>query len=78
MDFERGNIGYFIAFMIIGGILGSAFGTLIAKIFPSLSIVKANLTAPLGFSLEIISFSIRLNIAAILGIVVGIIVFKRV
>jgi hypothetical protein len=78
MIFERGNIGYFMAFMVIGGILGSALGTLIAKIFPSLSVIKANLTGPLGFTLDIISFSIRLNLSAIFGIIAGIIIFKRV
>jgi len=78
MTFERENIGYFLAFMLIGGILGSAIGTLFAKLLPSLSIIKSNLTGPLGFNLEIVSFSIRLNIAAIIGLITGIVIFKKV
>ncbi len=78
MTFEKGNIGYFLAFLLLGGILGSALGTLIAKIFPSLSIIKTSLTGPLSFNLEIISFGIKLNLASILGIVAGIFVFRKV
>ena len=78
MTFEKGNFGYLLAFMIVGGILGSAVGTLLAKIFPVLSFIKTNLTGPLGFNLEIISFSLRLNLSAILGLTAGIIIFKRI
>ncbi|MDY6934566.1 MAG: hypothetical protein SVZ03_10140 [Spirochaetota bacterium] len=78
MTFIKGNLGFFIVFLIIGGILGSAMGTLLAKLFPTLSIVKSNLTAPIGFNLEIISFSIRLNLAAIIGMIVGIFIYQRV
>jgi len=77
MTFERENIGYFIAFMLIGGILGSALGTLIAKLAPAASIVKADLTGAIGVNLEIVSFSIKLNIAAIVGIVAGIAIFRK-
>jgi len=78
MTFERAHIGYFIAFMIIGAILGSALGTLLAGMFPSLSVINKNLTGPIGFSLEIISFSIRLNLSAVIGLVAGIIVFRKI
>lgn len=78
MTFEKENIGFFVVFLILGGILGSAIGTLLAKIFPSISIIKATLTGPLSFNLEIISFSIKLNISSIVGIIAGIIVFRKV
>ena len=78
MTFERKNIGYFIAFLLIGGILGSAVGTLLADIFPALSIIKKSLTGPIGFNLEIISFHVNLNISAIVGLIIGIIIFHRV
>ncbi len=61
MTFERGNIGYLIAFILVGAILGSAVGELAAKLIPALSILRENLTSPIGFNLEIISFSLRLN-----------------
>ena len=78
MTFERKNIGYFIAFLLIGGILGSAIGTLAADIFPSISIIKKSLTGPIGFNLEIISFHVNLNISAIIGLIIGIIIFHKV
>ena len=78
MTFEKGNIGFFIAFLIIGGILGSAIGGLLAGIFPAISTIKTNLTGPLGFNLEIISFHINLNLSAIIGMIVGIFVFTKV
>lgn len=77
MTFEKGNIGYLLSFIVVGGILGSAVGMLIAKIFPFLSILKDNLTAALGFDLEIIRVSIRLNAVAIAGIFIGIFLFKK-
>ncbi len=78
MTLTRDNIGYFIAFMIIGAILGSALGTLLANLFPALAVIKQNLTGPIGFSLEIISFNIKLNLSAIVGLIIGILIFRKV
>ena len=78
MTFERGNIGYFVAFILIGAILGSSLGTLIAKLFPALSILKENLTGPIGINFEIISFNIKINLSAIVGLIAGIIIFRKV
>ena len=80
MVFERSNIGYFIAFIILGAVLGSALGNLIVKLFPSpsLKVITDTLTEPIGFNLEIISFSIRLNFASIIGSIIGIFIFRKV
>ena len=78
MTFTKGNLGFFLAFLIIGGILGSAIGTLIVKIFPSLSVITKSLTGPIGFSLEIIRFSLRLNLMSIIGIITGVFIFRKV
>ena len=78
MIFDRGNFGYFIAFIIVGGILGSALGTFAAHALPSLSFLKTSLTGAVGFNLEIIQFGLNLNLASIAGIVLGIFVFKKI
>lgn len=78
MEFSRSNTGYFIAFMLLGGVLGSALGTLVVKFFPAAGFITSNLTGPVGFNLEIISFSLRLNLASIIGIVAGIVLFRRI
>lgn len=78
MTFERGNTGYFLAFLVIGAILGSALGTLLAKLVPALSIIRTSLTGPVGFNLEIISFSVSLNLSAIIGLVIGFFLFRKV
>ena len=80
MVFERSNIGYLIAFIILGAVLGSAIGNLIVKIFqvPALEVITATLTEPIGFNLEIITFSIRLNFASIIGLIIGIVIFRKV
>jgi hypothetical protein len=78
MTFERGNFGYFIAFILIGAILGSSVGTLLARIFPALSVIKDSLTGPLGFNLEIVSFSLKLNLSAIIGLIFGLVLFRKV
>ena len=78
MVFERSNIGYFIAFIILGAVLGSALGNLIVNIFPSLKVITTPLTEAIGFNLEIITFSIRLNFASIIGLIIGIFIFRKV
>jgi hypothetical protein len=78
MTFERGNLGYFIAFILIGAILGSSVGTLLARIFPALSLIKESLTGPMGINLEIVSFSIKLNLSAIIGLLLGFVLFWKV
>ncbi len=77
MTFSREHMGYFIAFMLIGGILGSALGNLLVKLIPSIAIITSTLTGPIGFSLEIVTFSVKLNIAAIAGIIGGIVLFRK-
>jgi len=78
MTFDKSNIGYLVAFMLVGAILGSAVGSLVAGLVPSLSIIQMSLTGPIGFSLEIISFHIRMNLSAIIGLVLGILIFRKV
>jgi len=78
MIFERGNIGYFIAFIVLGAVLGSALGSIIVKMFPGAAIIKENFTDAVRFSVEIITFSLKLNIASILGIIAGIFIFKKI
>jgi hypothetical protein len=77
MTFDRGNIGFFIAFVVVGGILGSALGVLAAKVIPALSVFRENLTAPIGFNLEVLSFSLRLNIGSVAGMIAGIVLFRK-
>lgn len=77
MTFDRGNTGFFIAFIVVGGILGSALGILAAKIVPALSILRENLTAPIGFNLEVLSFSLKLNIGSVAGMIAGIVLFRK-
>lgn len=77
MTFERAHIGFFIAFVVVGGLLGSALAVLVAKIFPALSIIKENLTAPVGFNLEVLAFSIRINLGTLAGMIAGILFFRK-
>ncbi|TAL31758.1 MAG: hypothetical protein EPN93_16890 [Spirochaetes bacterium] len=78
MRIERGTLGYFITFLILGGVLGSALGTLVVKLAPSLAAVNANLTGALALNLEIVSFGIKVTLASLAGMVLGIVIFLRV
>jgi hypothetical protein len=78
MTFEKSNIGYLLTFMLVGAILGSALGTLIAGFVPALSVIQKSLTGPIGFNLEIISFSIKINLSSMVGIVLGVLAFRKV
>ena len=78
MTFEKKNTGYLISFIIIGAILGSAIGTFISGIFPGIAIITKSLTGPIGFNLEIISFSIKINLSSIAGLVIGLLIFMKV
>ncbi|HPK44621.1 MAG TPA: hypothetical protein PLV62_06550 [Spirochaetota bacterium] len=76
MTFSRDHIAFFIGFVILGGILGIAVGSFMVKLAPSLSIITAPLTKPIGFDGELISVYIRLNIAAVAGMIAGIVLFR--
>lgn len=78
MIFERSNFIYFLAFILIGAILGSAAGALAAKVVPGIQVINENLTGSIGFNLEVVTFSIRLNLSAIIGIITGIVIFRKV
>jgi hypothetical protein len=78
MRVEKASISFLILFLLVGAILCSALGVLIVKFIPQLGIITQNLTGPVGFNLEIISFSLTLNLSAIVGIVLGYIVFRKV
>ncbi len=76
MTFSRDHIAFFIGFVILGGILGIAVGSFMVKLAPSLSILTAPLTKPIGFDCELISVYVRLNIAAVVGMIAGIVLFR--
>lgn len=78
MTFEKQNIGYLLAFMLVGAILGSALGALVAGLFPVMAVIQKSLTGPIGFNLEIVSFSVRLNLSSIVGLLIGVLVFRKV
>ena len=78
MTFERNNTIYLIAFMLVGAILGSALGTFAAGFVPALAVLQKSLTGPIGFSLEIISIHITINLSAIIGLIIGIVIFRKV
>lgn len=78
MTFAKGNLGFFLAFILIGGILGSALGSLASKFIPPFASINANLTGPLSLNLEIISFGVRLNLSSIVGIIAGFLIFRKV
>jgi hypothetical protein len=78
MTFEKQNIGYLLAFMLVGAILGSALGALVARLFPVMAVIQKSLTGPIGFNLEIVSFSVRLNLSSIVGLLAGVLVFRKV
>ena len=76
MTFSRDHIGFLIGFIIVGGILGIAVGSFLAKLIPSLAVINAPLTRPIGFDLELLSVYFRFNISAIIGMIAGLFVFK--
>ncbi len=76
MTFSRDHIGYFIGFVILGGILGIAIGSFLVKLAPSLAVINVPLTKPIGFDLELISVYLRFNISAIAGMIAGVLLFK--
>ena len=78
MRFDRPNFSFLVLFLLVGAILCSALGVLIVRFIPQFAIITQNLTGPIGFNLEIISFSLTLNLSAIIGLILGFIVFRKV
>jgi hypothetical protein len=52
-------------------------GALLVRLLPSLSIITQNLTSAVGFNFEIVSFALRLNVSAIVGMVIGVVLFLK-
>ncbi|MBN1534136.1 MAG: hypothetical protein JXA20_15805 [Spirochaetes bacterium] len=71
-------MGYFVAFILVGAIFGSALGSLAVRFAPSLSVLQLPLTGPIGVSLEIIDFHVRLNLSSLIGMALGVLIFWKV
>jgi hypothetical protein len=78
MTFDRSHMGFFIAFILVGAVFGSALGSLAVRYAPSLSVLQQSLTGPIGISLEIIDFHVRLNLSALIGMALGGLIFWKV
>lgn len=78
MTFMRTNFGFFIAFIVIGAILGHALGSLIVTVIPDAKIITANLTEAVSFDLHVIFLKVRLSISAIVGIIAGLLIFLKI
>ena len=78
MHIEKSNLSFLILFLLLGAILCSALGFLIVKFIPQLNIITQNLTDPLSFDIVVITFSLKINLCAILGLILGFIVFRKV
>lgn len=78
MIFERGNFGYFIAFILVGGILGSNPPAHSPRM-PSPLLYSSEPTLPERSASIWRSYSsgANLNLASIVGIVLGIVLFRR-
>jgi len=66
--FGKGNLGFFIAFVLIGGILGTALGSLFASLVPALAVLKTNLVPNAAVDLVVMSVSFNINPLTIAGI----------
>jgi predicted membrane chloride channel (bestrophin family) len=78
MMFQKGNMAFFIAFILIGALLGSALGSLLVNMVPSLAFLTKNLTKPVGFTFDVITFGLNINLFSIIGIILGIVLFRKV
>ncbi len=72
-----------IIIMIIGVLLGSILGEAFSTTFPLLSKgITAGLTSPLILDLKIITltfgFTLKLNVASVIGMVLAFLLFKKV
>jgi uncharacterized YccA/Bax inhibitor family protein len=82
------QIPLFIILIIVGGLIGSMLGEVIARLLPSVSralalnhSLKIGLIQPVHVNLEILSitfgFIIKFNVLSILGVITGIIFYYR-
>jgi len=76
--FGKGNLGFFIAFVLIGGILGTALGSLFASLVPALAILKTNLVPNAAVDLVVMSVSFNINPLTIAGMCLGIFFFIKI
>ncbi len=82
------NLMYFILILIIGTLIGALIGKVMYKLFPRDSTIKEMLSVeikpglqPTTIDLGILEFTfgavIKLNITAVLGLIITAIIFRR-
>jgi hypothetical protein len=85
---KGGRFPLFITLVVLGGLIGSMLGEVIARLLPPVGRVlalnqplKIGLVQPIKLDLEILSitlgFIIKFNALAVLGIIAGIIFYYR-
>ena len=89
MHHKKSNFGILVIFVIIGLLLGSIMGELLALILPDGSVVEMFLTysiirptlEPVTLNLVVVSvtfgFSLKLNIISALGIIFSVVLLRR-
>jgi len=78
MVFGRGNLGWFIAFVLIGAVLGTALGGLAGTLTPKLAVLGRNIVPSMGVNLVFMSVQFNINPLTLLGMVGGIFAFIKV
>jgi hypothetical protein len=82
------NLGYFILILLIGTLIGAFIGKAIYKVFPADSTIRDMLTVeitpgiqPTTLDLGIVDITfgavIKLNITAVIGLIITAIIFRK-
>ncbi|MFQ6091811.1 MAG: DUF4321 domain-containing protein [bacterium] len=89
MHYKRGNFGILLVFVVIGLLIGSAVGELLAFVLPNGSVVEMFFTHPIirpefgpaTINLIVASitfgFWLKVNIISVLGIIFSVVLLRR-
>ena len=77
MKFSKKNTSHLVLLIFMGLVIGTLAWELFARILESFSVNAALAIGPVGFDIGVLVFYIKINPGSVLGIIAGIILFRR-
>jgi len=77
MKFNKKNTRHLILLIFMGLLIGTLAWELFAKIMESFSLNVSLAIGPVGFDIGVLVFYIKINPGSVIGILAGILLFRR-
>jgi hypothetical protein len=73
---QKQGIGMIVLVCLLGALVGTVLGRLLVELLPGLAGILTP-AADLSLNLEVLSFGLRFNLAAVLGVAGALLVYRK-